>query len=173
MFFKWIIVFLRKCPAVVNSKSYKNMHDFGMLSSHMQDFFPCLTFHGSNAGVDTDNLTEAFNNVLRSRYLGHRADTTVYSLVQVLVDVVFPKQTKEYTTAVTQATETYRVPRYPLPEYFIRNRPPKVQAAVLRQINLAKRYHKDDIIDEGEGSYTVADDKYNRVDIPRGKMIVA
>ena len=88
------------------------------------------------------------------------------------MDVVFPEQTKEYTTAVTQATEAYRVPRYPLPEY-LRNRPPKVQAAVLRQINLAKRYHKDDIIDEEEGSYTVADDKYNRVDIPRGKIIVA
>ena len=81
------------------------------------------------------------------------------------------EQTKEYSTAVTLATEMYRAPRYPLAEY-LRNRPPTVQAGVLRQMNLAKWYHQDDILDEGEGSYTVADDKYNRVDIPQGKTIV-
>jgi hypothetical protein len=120
------------------------------------------------AGVDTDNLTEAFNNTLRSRYLGHRADTTVYSLVQVLVDVVFPEQAKEYTTALTQATESYRVPRYEVPPY-LRNRPPKVQAAALRQLNLSKGYSSNDIKPYSlHGSYAVEDDKCNNVDIPKG-----
>ena len=104
-----------------------------------------------------------------SRYLQHRADTTVYSLVQVLVDVVFPKQAKEYTTALTQASTSYRVPRYALPEYYL-NRPPQIQGEVLRQISLSKRYHQNDIVDEGNGCYIVSDDRYNTINIPEGKI---
>ena len=107
---------------------------------------------------------------MRSRYLQHRADTTVYSLVQVLVDVVFPEQAKEYTTALTQASTSYRVPRYALPEYLL-NRPPQIQGEVLRQISLSKDiYHQNDITDEGNGCYIVSDDKYNTINIPEGKI---
>ena len=121
------------------------------------------------AGVDTDNLTETFNNVMRSRYLQHRADTTVYSLLQVLIDVAFPEQTKEYITCLTQATTSYRTPRYAIPE-FLHNRPPKVQAEVLRQISLSERYQVTDITDEGNGTYTVSDDKFNTCNIPKGTV---
>lgn len=45
-------------------------------------------FHGQ---VDTNNITESFNNVLRQRYLPLRHDTTIFALVQVLVEIVFPE----------------------------------------------------------------------------------
>jgi len=47
---------------------------------------------------------EAFNNAFHSRYLKLRHNKTVFSLVQVLTDIVFPEQAREYTIAVAQQT---------------------------------------------------------------------
>jgi hypothetical protein len=95
----------------------------------------------------------------------------VYSLVQVLIDVVFPEQAKEYAIALTKATEAYRVPRYDIPTY-LSNRPPQDQASVLQQINLSKGYTTDDVtLGSVAGTFTVQDDKNNQVNIPEGDYI--
>jgi len=57
-----------------------------------------------HAEVNTDNLTEAFNHALRSRYLHLRQDSTVSDLVDLLLKIVFPEQEREYAIAVTQQT---------------------------------------------------------------------
>ena len=70
-----------------------------------------------HCGVDTNNITESFNNVLRKRYLPLRQDTTIFALVQILVEVVFPEQEVRYIQATVKQTSAYRRPRYHLPNY--------------------------------------------------------
>ena len=65
--------------------------------------------------MDTNNITESFNNVLRRRYLPLRHDTTIFALVQVLIEVAFPEQEMRYVQATIQQTREYRRPRYELP----------------------------------------------------------
>lgn len=109
------------------------------------------TFH---VGTDTNNLTEAFNNAFRSRYLKLRQDTTVYSLVQVLTDIVFPEQEKEYAIAVAQQMDTYRTPRYKLPD-FLTNRPYPVQAECLAGMQAGAAINRKDLTEVSEGSFEV------------------
>ena len=61
-----------------------------------------------HAGIDTDNFTESFNNVFRTRYQQLRYDTTIHSLVKLLVDVVYPEQEREYNIKSAQLTTQYR-----------------------------------------------------------------
>ena len=92
------------------------------------------SFHG---GINTNNITESFNNVLRKRYLPLRHDTTVFALTQVLVEVVFPEQQLKYIQATGKQTSTYRSPRYPIPDYLI-ERPHSVQGIYLLNIERGK-----------------------------------
>ena len=88
------------------------------------------TFH---AGVDTDNLVEAFNNAFLSRYLKLQHEKTAFSLVQVLTDIVFPEQARDYTIAVAQQTNAYRVSHYNIPD-FLHDQPHLVQAECLANV---------------------------------------
>ena len=60
-----------------------------------------------HCGVDTNNITESFNHVLRQRYLPLRHDTTIFALVQILVEVVFPEQEIRYIQATIKQTAAY------------------------------------------------------------------
>ena len=84
-------------------------------------------FHGQ---VDTNNITESFNNVLRQRYLPLRHDTTFFALVQVLVEIVFPEQELRYMQGIIKQTSAYRKPRYDVPLY-LEDRPHSVQSLCL------------------------------------------
>ena len=107
-----------------------------------------------HAEIDTDNLTEAFNNALRSRYLRLRQDTSVCELVQILLNVVFPEQESNYIVAVAQQTEAYRKPRYSIPDFLI-DRPQCIQAACLANMSSAKEFLLADIVVQGEGKFSV------------------
>ncbi|XP_065891799.1 uncharacterized protein [Dysidea avara] len=123
------------------------------------------SFH---AEIDTDNLTEAFNHTLRSRYLQLRQDTSVTDLCEVLLNIVFPEQQKEYTIAVAQQTEGYRRPWYEIPGYLI-DRPRNLQSACLANISKAKQFASSDITTDGNGVFTLkSTDKSYLVDIPGG-----
>lgn len=91
-------------------------------------------FHG---GVDTNNITESFNNVLRRRYLPLRQDTTIFALVQILIEIAFPELEVRYIQATIKQTSSYRKPRYALP-VFLEGRPHSVQSLCLMNIQRAK-----------------------------------
>ena len=96
------------------------------------------TFH---CGVDTNNITESFNNVLRRRYLPLRHDTTIFALVQILLEVAFPEQEMRYIQATIKHTSMYRKPRYDLPDFLI-DRPHTVQAICLGNMERGKAIPK-------------------------------
>lgn len=125
-----------------------------------------------HADIDTDNLTEAFNNALRSRYLRLRQDTSVFELVQILVNVVFPEQESNYIVAVAQQMEAYRRPRYNIPDFLI-NRPQCIQAACLTNMSSAKEFSISDVTDQSCGKFIVtskqgSSSKEYNIDIPGG-----
>jgi len=123
------------------------------------------SFH---AEIDTDNLTEAFNHTLSSRYLQLRQDTSVTDLCEVLLNIVFPEQQQEYTIAVAQQTEGYRKPRYEIPSYLI-DRPRNVQPACLTNISKAKQLASSDTTTDGNGVFTLnSTDKSYLINIPGG-----
>ena len=130
------------------------------------------TFHGQ---VDTNNITESFNNVLRQRYLPLRHDTTIFALVQVLVEIVFPEQELRYMQATIKQTSAYRKPRYDIPSY-LQDRPHSVQSLCLLNMERGKKIPKTHLIQlpiEGtftakkSGTDTENDDRWN-IDINRG-----
>ena len=86
-----------------------------------------------HSGVDTNNFTESFNNVLRRRYLPLRHDTTIHALVKILVEVAFPEQETRYIQATIKRTGAYRKPRYEIP-CFLQDRPESVQSLCLLNI---------------------------------------
>ena len=94
-----------------------------------------------HAGIDTDNFTESFNNVFRTRYQRLRYDTTIHSLVKLLVDVVFPEQEREYNIKTAMLTTHYRQPRHQLPEFLL-GRPRQVQATCIGNMEKAKKNQK-------------------------------
>lgn len=102
-----------------------------------------------HCGVNTNNITESFNNVFRKRYLPLRHDTTVLALVQILVEVVFPEQEMRYVQATVKQTTEYRTPKYPIPIYLL-NRPHSVQGICLLNIERSKSIHIDRIIKQPE-----------------------
>lgn len=123
------------------------------------------TFH---AEIDTDNLTEAFNHALRSRYLQLRQDSSVTDLIEVLVNIVFPEQQHEYTVAVAQQTDAYRKPRYDIPDY-LSDRPRSVQTACLANMSKAKQFVSSDVTTDGDGVFTLkSKDKSYLMNIPGG-----
>ena len=87
--------------------------------------------------MDTNNITESFNNVLRKRYLSLRHDSTIFALVQVLVEVVFPDQESTYVQSTVKQLSTYRKPRYELP-YFLEGKPHLIQSICLLNIERGK-----------------------------------
>jgi len=66
--------------------------------------------------VDTNNISESFNHVLQQRYLPSRYDTTIFALVPILVEVVFPEQIRYIQAAIKQTAADQR-PRYELPDF--------------------------------------------------------
>ena len=108
-----------------------------------------------HAGIDTDNFTESFNNVFRTRYQHLRYDTTIHSLVKLLVDVVYPEQEREYNIKSAQLTTQYRQPRHELPEFLL-GRPHQIQATCISNMEKAREIKQDDITSmEGDGCYEV------------------
>ena len=67
-------------------------------------------FHGD---VNTNNYTESFNNILKHHYFILRNDKSVFSLVQLLLQHVFPDQEREYTELSARQTKDHRLPRDP------------------------------------------------------------
>ena len=92
------------------------------------------SFH---ADINTNNITESINNVMRSCYLKVWPDASVLSLTEVLLEVAFPEMEKKYIQATVKQMETYRKSRYPLP-YFLLNRPRTVQGECLANQEKAK-----------------------------------
>ena len=108
-----------------------------------------------HAGIDTDNFTESFNNVFRTRYQRLRYDTTIHSLVKLLVDVVFPEQEREYNIKTAMLTTHYRQPRHQLPEFLL-GRPRQVQATCIGNMEKAKEIKNDSIISMAtDGCYEI------------------
>jgi len=98
--------------------------------------------------VDTNNITESFNNVLRKRYLPLRHDTTIFAFVQILVEVAFPEQETRYIQTTVKQTNAYRKPRYTLP-HFLNDRPHTVQSICLMNIDRATSVPRN-FIEESE-----------------------
>ena len=97
----------------------------------------------------------------------------MFSLIQVLTDIVFPEQARDYTIAVAQQTNAYRVSRYNIPD-FVQDRPHFIQAECLANIQGAKKYERSDITPQGDGKFHVTERKgYKavktiRVNLPEG-----
>lgn len=106
-----------------------------------------------HSAVDTNNITESFNNVLRRRYLPLRHDTTIFALVQILVEVVFPEQEVRYIQATIKQMKAYRRPRYELPD-FLTEKPHTVQSICLLNIERAKALPKNHITEQEPGIFT-------------------
>ena len=97
--------------------------EYHVQSRHLYTYIYIHTVVGSciSAGVSLwcghQQHNRSFNNVLQRRYLSLRQDTTIFSLVQTLVEVVFPQQEVWYMQATIKQTNAYRRPRYHLPNY--------------------------------------------------------
>ena len=123
--------------------------------------------------VDTNNITESFNNVLRKRYLPLRHDTTIFALVQVLVEVVFPEQETRYIQAIVKLTKQYRVPRYSLPMW-LQGRPHSIQGICLLNIERGKAISKSQITEtETNGNFCLQASAKAAGDTEDGKWIVS
>ena len=77
----------------------------------------------------------------------------MFSLVQVLTDIIFPEKARDYTIAVAQQTNVYRVSRY----NFLQDRPHLIQAECLANIQGAKKYERSDITPQGDGKFHVTE----------------
>ena len=104
--------------------------------------------------MDTNNITESFNNVLRRRYLPLRHDTTIFALVQILVEVAFPEQEIRYIQATIKHTNAYRKPRYGMPD-FLKERPHTVQGICLANIDRGMALPNCHIKEESTGVFSV------------------
>jgi len=119
--------------------------------------------------VDTNNITESFNNVLRQRYLPLRHDTTIFALVQILIEVAFPEQETKYTLSILNQTQSYRKPRYQVPS-FLEDRPHQVQSLCMLNIERARSIPKSHLheIDEGTFQTMSRDDKSWKICVSSG-----
>ena len=119
--------------------------------------------------VDTNNITESFNNVLRRRYLPLRHDTTIFALVQILIEVAFKEQETKYNQSIIQQSQAYRKPRYHIPSY-LEGRPHKVQSHIMLNMERAKAIPKSHITESDTGVYDIVsnDGKSWRTVIPCG-----
>ena len=114
-------------------------------------------FHSS---VDTNNLTEAFNNVLKNHYLNLRHDKSVFCLIKTLLQCVFPDQEREYTILTARQTTAYRQPRSSIPD-FLKNRPSSVQSACILNIEKGKTVDRSSITEEDgvSGMYSIRSER--------------
>lgn len=111
--------------------------------------------------MDTNNITESFNNVLRRRYLPLRHDTTIFALVQILIEVAFPEQEMRYVQATIQQTKAYRRPRYQIPIY-LEGRPHKVQSLCLLNIERGQSIPQNHLSEFESGKFDVASSGGNK-----------
>lgn len=109
-----------------------------------------------HSSVDTNNFTEAFNNVLKNHYLNLRHDKSVFSLIKTLLQCVFPDQEREYTILTARQTTDYRQPRCTIPD-FLKNRPNSVQSACIVNMEKAKAVDRSSITEEDDvsGVYSI------------------
>lgn len=81
-----------------------------MLKSYFVTFFTSLYVHAAVVSCVSTEVPcrnwywQLDNNALWSRYLRLRQDTSVFELVQILLNVVFPEQESDYIVAVAQQT---------------------------------------------------------------------
>ena len=101
--------------------------------------------------VDINNITESFNNVLCRRYLPLQHDTTIFALVQILIEVAFKEQETKYNQSISQQSQAYRKPRYNIPSYL--GRPQKVQRHILLNMERAKTIPKSHTTESDTGVY--------------------
>jgi len=92
---------------------------------------------------------------LKNHYFILRSDKSVYSLVKLLLQHVFPEQEQEYVELSAKAKD-HRLPREPLPT-FLHNRPKPVISACLSSIQKAKAIDISTFleIDKESGTYKV------------------
>lgn len=119
--------------------------------------------------MDTNNITESFNNVLRRRYLPLRQDTTVYAFVQVLTEVAFPELESNYRQCIIKQTQAYRKPRYGIP-FYLEGRPNKIQSLCMLNIERAKHISKVDIHEVQRGVFEIKSSGTNvwSIDVTNG-----
>ena len=116
--------------------------------------------------------------MLRKRYLSLRHDNTIFALVQVLVEIVFPEQENRYIQSTVKQSSEYRKLRYEIP-VFLEGRPHNIQSVCLLNIERGKRIPNSFIVcDEPAGSFKIAKSTSNAsldqentwiVSIPDGK----
>lgn len=104
--------------------------------------------------MDTNNITESFNNVLRRRYLPLRHDTTIFAFVQILIEIAFPEQEMQYVQATIKQTKAYRSPRYEIPSY-LEGRPHKVQSLCLLNTERGQSIPKNHLSEFESGKFNV------------------
>ena len=91
---------------------------------------------------------------MRRRYLPLRHDTTIFALVQVLLEVAFPEQEMQYIQATVQQTHAYRKPRYDIPIY-LEGRPHKVQSLCLLNIERGLSIPRSYLSQHGSGKFSI------------------
>ena len=79
-----------------------------------------------------------------------RHDTTIFALVQILVEVAFPKQEIRYIQAAIKHTNAYRKPRFGMPA-FLKERAHTVQGICLANIDKGMAVPKFHIKEESTG----------------------
>ena len=110
----------------------------------MQNLFILTCFCPPSCGhmiSDSSSMLELIKTILQSHStmsfvptISDCYDTTIHSLVKLLVDVVFPEQEQEYNIKTAMLTTHYRQPRHQLPE-FLPGRPCLVQATCIGNID--------------------------------------
>ena len=120
--------------------------------------------------MDTNNITDSFNNVLRQRYLPLRHDTIIFALVQVLIEIVFPEQELRYMQATIKQTCAYRKPRYDVP-FYLQERPHSVQNLCLLNMERGRKIPKSHLTQlPTEGSLTLLS-QYQNHKVTNGSLI--
>ena len=94
--------------------------------------------------------------MLRKRYLSLRHDNTIFALVQVLVEIVFPEQENRYIQSTVKQSSEYRKLRYDMP-IFLEGRPHNIQSICLLNIERGKKIPASLIVQKDPtGNFTVA-----------------
>ena len=110
-------------------------------------------FHYS---VDANNYSESFHSVLKKHYFTLRHDKSVFFLVKLLLECIFPDQERDYVMMTAKQTTPFQVPRSHLPAY-LNNRPQSIINACLLSIEKAAGIDLSSIAEEDavNGSYKV------------------
>ena len=108
-----------------------------------------------HAAVDTNNVTEAQNKVLKYKYMPKQRASTLSALVSLLVERFLPEAQQSYVLPNLKTAEWYR--RYnDFVPHFLRGRPRSVILHCLDRQSRSNKYHDEDLIDgEKEGVFII------------------